>query len=938
MHSLGNGRVFGSLIKASLTLVIALGVVRDVIALEIMRLQEENSKIEFEVPGDGKVYFLAIGDNKFMPDSITDENDKTISCERDDPVLLALFQDLGAQCWTFPEAYCEKTVQFTSPNGRDHFWRQVLVVKDFDANNIPDRQLMETGKFASALPDSVQSILLSRQKIDSQQTSLIDPIIPQDLEHELPWQTIEAAAWPLDFQKVLLAVPNDPSPAFAYQNGQWFTTWPVFDDRNGAKEDRWFAPALAFGDKLVRPAPLSAETSFVRTASGKLVPQWNLIWHYKNTRIRQSLLSFQTRDFKAAAVFVKFEIDGAPAGTRLALGTGCRLNAHYWDDKTRERTPVPFLAVKSRCVQRDRKLLDQHDRVLLKSRNQFEVEDLGSFEDLLLFTPQADGSVELCTPQRDSIAIEGSESFPDFSAVEAEFQQSWESRLKSGAQARVPSVEWMNRIDAWKTQVDAITRVHYQGRERLSYGAYFYQYYFGIEEAWPVIALAQWNQPREAWRQAEIMLDRENLDKENVHHQSRNGAAPWAAAVVARLTDDREEFSRAAPAMIEAARWTQSVRRANFRDRSPLTQGLLPSHIYGGDVRDPATSLYATAMCWKGMIETADALQRLGDEGQIAISVELRREADDLRQRLFDAMHSVSTNDNGLKFLPFALELPSLNGKHEGPYAALTQSRLGNYWNLFAPSLLQLQLAGSDPREFPQREVFQYMAQRGGLWGSLPRFYNGLDAAYAGGIISYLLHASAVDASYRPQALAALESYFLHAASRNGYTFPEVAGLFLDRLDPIAYERLVREAPWSFGMYDDQQYLEGHISFTEPLGACAGQALSLIREALVTETLGTNSLPDGTLVLLPTVPSDWFSQGKAIELSDFPTAYGVMSFKVESQIDRSGEILMTYRFSRHTRQDAHELKIIRVRFAPPGRPIQEIEFEPQESGEIRCKY
>jgi hypothetical protein len=251
---------------------------------------------------------------------------------------------------------------------------------------------------------------------------------------------------------------------------------------------------------------------------------------------------------------------------------------------------------------------------------------------------------------------------------------------------------------------------------------------------------------------------------------------------------------------------------------------------------------------------------------------------------------------------------------------------------------LQLQLAGSAPNGFPAKDVFEYMSRRGGLWGSLPRFYDGLDAAYAGGIIGYLLHASAVDSSYRPRALAALESYFLHAASRNGFTIPEVAGLFPDRLDRTAYERLVREAPWSFGMYDAQQYLEGHISFTEPLGAGAGQALSLIRDALLIETLNDQSLPDGTLVLLPTVPSDWFSQGQVIELRDFPTAYGVISAKIESQIDDRGEIVLNYRLRRHAHRTEQEIKKFRVRFAPPNKPIKEIEFEPQGSGEIRCKF
>jgi hypothetical protein len=49
------------------------------------------------------------------------------------------------------------------------------------------------------------------------------------------------------------------------------------------------------------------------------------------------------------------------------------------------------------------------------------------------------------------------------------------------------------------------------------------------------------------------------------------------------------------------------------------------------------------------------------------------------------------------------------------------------------------------------------------------------------------------DIRFRPPALAGLETFFLHAASCNGATIPEVAGLFPYRFDARAYETLVRE-------------------------------------------------------------------------------------------------------------------------------------------------
>ena len=516
-------------------------------AEDITRLPLVDSTASVTVPSNGKLYFLGFGAHEYAPTSVTGNEQETIETQQGSAIPLALFQDLHATCWTFPRRYRGQTVQLQRKAVRDPFWDQLLVVHNDYLENPPRCRLVETGEFGATLPANVREQQLSLAAVRAEQASLTDPIIPENLDREVPWRELESAAFPLDFQKILLAVPHDANPAFAYQNGQWFTTWPVYGDPTGLKEDRWFAPALAIGDQLIRPAPLSAKTEFKRVADGKLLPEWTLTWKYGKTTVSQAMLAFRPDGFRAPAVFVRFQIENPPAGCRLALGTGRRLNAHYWDDKSRERTPVPFFTLKPDCKTRQGVLLDQADRVLLASNQPFVLEHAGPLEDVLLFDLDESGSVELCTPTGEALAASGSVQVPTFANVETQFQAFWTKRLSQGAQAQLPSQEWMDRIDAWRCQVEAITRVHYQDRERLSYGAYFYQYYFGIEEAWPVIALAQWNSASEAQRQAEIMLEAENLDKTNVHHQSRNGAAPWTAAVVARLTDDVRWLTKVAP-------------------------------------------------------------------------------------------------------------------------------------------------------------------------------------------------------------------------------------------------------------------------------------------------------------------------------------------------------------------------------------------------------
>jgi hypothetical protein len=244
---------------------------------------------------------------------------------------------------------------------------------------------------------------------------------------------------------------------------------------------------------------------------------------------------------------------------------------------------------------------------------------------------------------------------------------------------------------------------------------------------------------------------------------------------------------------------------------------------------------------------------------------------------------------------------------------------------------LQLGLVTDDGQSCPNAWLLDYMQAHGGLWAGLPRFNNGLDAAYSIGVIKELIHRSARDVRYRNQALAGLQSFFLHAASRNGYTIPEVAGLFPYRLDVAAYERLARESPWSFGMYDAERYLDGHISFTEPLGSAAGEALWLIRDALVHETRDASGKPDGGLFVFAAVPGDWFSRGKEIRLENFPTYYGVLSLHTRSTIDATGEVTITYSF---TPYPGTRLETMSIRLAPIGHAPRDVRVDPRHEGGV----
>ena len=169
---------------------------------------------------------------------------------------------------------------------------------------------------------------------------------------------------------------------------------------------------------------------------------------------------------------------------------------------------------------------------------------------------------------------------------------------------------------------------------------------------------------------------------------------------------------------------------------------------------------------------------------------------------------------------------------------------------------------------------------------------------YAVGYIDELIERSKMDIENRAKALAALESFMIHASSQNGHTVQEVSGFFPERLDWKEYERTVREAPWNFGMYSVESYLHGHSSFTEPLGSGAGEGLWLIRKSLIDEIKDENGLPDGGLFLLSTIPGDWLKEGKEIRLDNFPTVYGTFDVYIKSYICSKREIHVKYNYNR----------------------------------------
>jgi hypothetical protein len=503
----------------------------------------------------------------------------------------------------------------------------------------------------------------------------------------------------------------------------------------------------------------------------------------------------------------------------------------------------------------------------------------------------------------------------DWAASRARFEKWWTSYLNSGMRLDLPEPELNNIYRSLLAQSLIITR---DGDDRVAYGAYFYESYFGIEEGWPAVALAQYGFGDEAQKILSIMLSPKLMEKKGQHYQYRNGLDPWYAIWIYRLTGDRSWLETIAPVLKESADWTVRVTEENHDPKYP---GILPRHTYGGDIRTPAYSLYANATCWRGLHDTALAFRALNQED---LAGRYAQAAEEYRKRLLAITDQIADKQSVPVFVPMSFELGSLATgdykEREPTYPFLspdvpasdTWGYLANYWNLFAPMILEVKLF---PEGDPKASwIPRYIEQRGGLIAGQTRFLAGLDQEYGKGY-----YESLVESADRPGFLTSLYGVLAHGMSSNLYSFPEVAGVFPTRTSNEANWREHMRELWNW--YFVWDFSGWHTTEGDPLSAAPGMALQLMRMALLRETTETDA--QDTLRLLDGAPRRWFLPGKKIAVENAPTFFGHCSFSIDSTV---GAIRARVRRDPDFRARATILRLP----SPESRPIRAVRVNNQD--------
>ncbi len=288
-------------------------------------------------------------------------------------------------------------------------------------------------------------------------------------------------------------------------------------------------------------------------------------------------------------------------------------------------------------------------------------------------------------------------------------------------------------------------------------------------------------------------------------------------------------------------------------DRS--RNGLLGRERYSSDIPDQVYGLHSQAVVWQALREIAPAWDHAGQR-------ELARRCRSLATRLGAALRaavraSARRLADGSLFVPVDL----LDGRP--PFAALTASRAGSYWNLVMPYALASGLF--PPGGADARGIWRYMETHGSrLLGMVrasafalyktPRFpVSGTDQVYGRNVSRFLAENDEPD-----QLVLSLYGQLAHGMTPGTFVAGEAASV----------------AP-----------LPGPVrrsTYLPPNSAANASFLETLRLTLVQETRDAAGVPRGLRLAFAT-PRAWLAAGRRVVASAVPTSFGPVSFALESR-------------------------------------------------------
>jgi hypothetical protein len=302
-------------------------------------------------------------------------------------------------------------------------------------------------------------------------------------------------------------------------------------------------------------------------------------------------------------------------------------------------------------------------------------------------------------------------------------------------------------------------------------------------------------------------------------------------------------------------RWEKEIERIAVSRTNE--HGLFPKEQYCGDIATPVYSLNSNAKCWAALRDLAPVLSEIGDSvGADRISAM----AAEFHKNILAALQKSILRDTDPPFIPIALF------GDEQPHDPITHSRIGGYWNLMANYIIGTRVLSGDQENW----LPHYLETHGGLCmgmtrtgGELRTFWTGIprtNPLYGLRYVEDVLRRDEPD-----RALVNFYGVLAQGCTRN--TFVGAEGCSLTPLDS-----------------------GGRIFYCPPNSASNAEWLSTFRRMLVQDwDLDDDGRPE-TLRLAFATPKRWLEDGKVIKVEHAPTAFGLVSFRLESHLSK-GQVI-----------------------------------------------
>jgi hypothetical protein len=308
-----------------------------------------------------------------------------------------------------------------------------------------------------------------------------------------------------------------------------------------------------------------------------------------------------------------------------------------------------------------------------------------------------------------------------------------------------------------------------------------------------------------------------------------------AAAVCDRLAGDHRFLAGVTPVL---ARYVGALARRQLRS------GLLEPEQFSSDIKAPVTGLHAQAVAWEGLLAIASAWRASGQPGYAARA---ERVAAPLGSALRRALARSERRVGGSVFLPMSLD------SGEKPYATVTESRAGSYWNLVAPYALASGLLSPGQARgalgyvltHGSRLLGMVRASAFSLYGPDARpLVSGTDQVYGVNMSRFLA------AEDQPDELV-LSLYGQLAAGMTPNTFVAGEAASVAPLDGLRYRAM----------------------YLPPNATANDSFLETLRLMLVQD-------PSSGLRLAFATPRGWLDIGKLVGVTGAPTRFGPVSYSL----------------------------------------------------------